>query len=336
MMAGLAIQQSARIMRTWIIGSGADCDVVVAQPRVSRRHCRFTELADGYLVEDLGSSNGTYVNGERITEETRVLAGDRITLGALVPMPWPPTSGVPGATVLRIGRVADNDIVLDDPRVSGYHARLIVSDSRTLIEDTGSANGTFVSTRSETQGDTRRSPWREADTVYFGSLAVPATRLLPARTMPEDRGSRSLRRSSEPRVPRRTPGAPQPSIGHAPRPSPAGRSLLLAQAPVHRRPLILVVLAGRWLRPATAASWPAVAESIASTTFALAIGGGLAGRIARRLGVPGRAVAAEIESGSSRPGSSPRRVSGSRPSAIQSPWPSAPVLLGDRPLWGAT
>ncbi len=111
-------------MRTWIIGSGADCDMVVAQPRVSGRHCRFTELADGYLVEDLGSSNGTYVNGERIAEATRVSAGDRITLGAIVPMPWPPASGVPGATVIRIGRAADNDIVLDDSRVSSHHARL--------------------------------------------------------------------------------------------------------------------------------------------------------------------------------------------------------------------
>ena len=79
-------------MRTWIIGIAEDCDIVVAQPRVSRRHCRFTELADGYLIEDLGSSNGTYVNGERIAAGTRVSAGDRITLGALVPMPWPPAS----------------------------------------------------------------------------------------------------------------------------------------------------------------------------------------------------------------------------------------------------
>src|SRR5215470_9355438 len=131
-------------MRSWIIGSGSDCDIVVAQPRVSRRHCRFTELADGYLVEDLGSSNGTYVNGERIAEAMRVSAGDAITLGALVPMPWPPSSGAPGATVLRIGRKPENDIVLDDARVSSYHARLIVSEAGTLIEDAGSSNGTFL------------------------------------------------------------------------------------------------------------------------------------------------------------------------------------------------
>lgn len=91
-------------MRTWLIGSRADCDLVVAEPKVSGRHCRFTELADGGLVEDLGSSNGTYVNGVRISGTTHVSASDRITLGALVPMPWPPASSMPWATVLRIGR----------------------------------------------------------------------------------------------------------------------------------------------------------------------------------------------------------------------------------------
>src|SRR5262245_25452338 len=158
-------------MRTWIIGSGGDCDIVVAQPRVSRRHCRFSELADGHLVEDLGSSNGTYVNGERIAAETRVSSGDTITLGALVPMPWPPASGVPGATVLRIGRAADNDIVLDDARVSSHHARLIVSGTRTLIEDAGSSNGTFLN--SPDRRVTEATLLAATDTVYFGSLTVP-------------------------------------------------------------------------------------------------------------------------------------------------------------------
>ena len=37
-------------MRTWIIGSGADCDLVVERPTVSGRHCRLTETFDGYLV----------------------------------------------------------------------------------------------------------------------------------------------------------------------------------------------------------------------------------------------------------------------------------------------
>ena len=135
-------------MRTWTIGSAGDCDVVVTQRTVSAHHCRLTEIADGYVLEDLASSNGTYVNGERIASATRVSASDVISLGITVPMPWPDAAASPGARVVRIGRDADNDIVIDDPRVSGSHPRFIVSGSQTLIEDLRSSNGTFVNSRS--------------------------------------------------------------------------------------------------------------------------------------------------------------------------------------------
>ncbi len=106
--------------------------------------------------------------------------------------------------VVRIGRMADNDIVLDDPRVSSHHARLIVSECRTLIEDTGSANGT-TSIRPITRRR-RRSTLGETDTVYFGSLAVPAAPTLVAATdgargdvaaipPPISRSRRSIRRN---------------------------------------------------------------------------------------------------------------------------------------------
>ena len=56
-------------------------------------------------------------------------------------MPWPSEL----AKFIRIGRIAGNDIVLDDPRVSSHHARLmIVGGSDALIEDLGSSNGTFL------------------------------------------------------------------------------------------------------------------------------------------------------------------------------------------------
>ncbi len=164
-------------MRTWIVGSDEGCDVVVAQPRVSRRHCRLTESDDGYLLEDLGSSNGTYVNGDRIEAPARVSAGDRITLGALVAMPWPPDSGSPGAMVLRIGRAPENEIVLDDARVSSRHARLLVGPGQTMIEDLGSSNGTFLNAPDNRV--MQAVALSETDTVYFGSLAVPASRLRP-------------------------------------------------------------------------------------------------------------------------------------------------------------
>lgn len=160
-------------MRSWVIGSSADCDIVVDSPLASGRHCELTQDADDYVLKDLGSTNGTYVNGLRITSPTRVSTGDSITLGRTVPLPWPSEL----TKYVSIGRLADNDIVLDDVRVSGHHARLIVvAGSQTSIEDIGSSNGTFLNSADRrVTGPTRIS---ESDTVYFGTLAVPAARLL--------------------------------------------------------------------------------------------------------------------------------------------------------------
>jgi pSer/pThr/pTyr-binding forkhead associated (FHA) protein len=62
------------------IGRGQDCELVLRDSRVSRRHARVA-ARDGVLVlTDLGSTNGTRVNGDRVTE-VALGAGDRIELG---------------------------------------------------------------------------------------------------------------------------------------------------------------------------------------------------------------------------------------------------------------
>jgi pSer/pThr/pTyr-binding forkhead associated (FHA) protein len=48
---------------------------------VSGRHARFLRAADADMVEDLGSTNGTYVNGERVNGPRHLLAGDLVTIG---------------------------------------------------------------------------------------------------------------------------------------------------------------------------------------------------------------------------------------------------------------
>ena len=203
-------------MRTWIIGSAGDCDLVVARPTVSGRHCRLTETPGGFLLEDLGSSNGTYVNGMRIGSATRVSPADAITLGLTILMPWPATAGAPGVTVIGIGRDPDNTIVIDDPRVSGRHARLLViAGSKALIEDLGSSNGTFVN--SPDRRVTQAVPITQSDVLYLGSLAIPAARLLPAQPKLETAV-----------VPPMAPLAP-PRLAPAPRPLPVP---VVAPAPI--------------------------------------------------------------------------------------------------------
>lgn len=73
----------------WLIGSAEDCDLVVQHPNVSAHHCRLTRTAVGWSLEDLRSSNGTFVNRVRVVDPLAVSQQDRITLGQSVEMPWP-------------------------------------------------------------------------------------------------------------------------------------------------------------------------------------------------------------------------------------------------------
>ncbi|MEN9799503.1 MAG: hypothetical protein RL653_3200 [Pseudomonadota bacterium] len=81
------------------IGRESGCDVAVYDAGVSRKHARIF-LQDGVLyVEDLGSSNGTLLNGERISEPTELQAGDALTTGPVVfsfsPTELPEQAGPP-------------------------------------------------------------------------------------------------------------------------------------------------------------------------------------------------------------------------------------------------
>ena len=98
-------------MQSWVIGSRAECDVVVNSPLASGRHCQSTHGPDGLILVDLGSTQGTYVDGHRITAATRITPAQEITIGQTMPMPWPADL----VKFVRIGRVEGNNIVLDDP-----------------------------------------------------------------------------------------------------------------------------------------------------------------------------------------------------------------------------
>jgi DNA-binding CsgD family transcriptional regulator len=67
------------------IGRGDECDVrLPGDGTVSRVHATLTAAADGWLLADAGSRNGTFVNGRRLAEPARVVATDRILIGNFV------------------------------------------------------------------------------------------------------------------------------------------------------------------------------------------------------------------------------------------------------------
>ncbi len=249
-------------MRTWVIGSSVDCDVVVDSPLVSARHCQLTYGPEGYVLKDLGSTNGTYVNGLGIAAPKGLNPGDSITLARTVSFTWPREV----TTSTRIGRLPDNDIVLDDGTVSGHHVRLIaVAGIQTLIEDLGSSNGTYLN--STARRVSSPTPISESDTLYFGALAVPAARLL-AGLGGANAGARRPASTTDIGRPPRVPADATSAV-------PARGGLpwlplcLLAKAPVFA--LLTVAIFGRAPVAASTTLSASVGQAVASITFALAL-----------------------------------------------------------------
>ncbi len=66
-----------------VIGRREDCDLRIPLGDISRKHCRLIKDGEALRIEDLGSSNGTFLNGERV-QESIVNPGDTVQLGPVV------------------------------------------------------------------------------------------------------------------------------------------------------------------------------------------------------------------------------------------------------------
>jgi len=66
-----------------VVGRSSDLDMVLVEDMVSRKHARINLQTDGIWIEDLGSTNGTFVNGEKI-KRARLKEGDRILIGTSI------------------------------------------------------------------------------------------------------------------------------------------------------------------------------------------------------------------------------------------------------------
>ena len=83
----LVVERGPRAGMTWIIKEGTttvgrhpDSDIFLDDITVSRHHCRFRSEGSVFTVEDSGSTNGTYVNGERI-DQGALRPGDEVIIG---------------------------------------------------------------------------------------------------------------------------------------------------------------------------------------------------------------------------------------------------------------
>ncbi|MCC6464232.1 MAG: FHA domain-containing protein [Planctomycetes bacterium] len=149
------------------LGRGEEADHRLPGKTASRIHAQVFQREGAWHVEDLGSSNGTLVNGKRIAAPTALKPGDEITIGefkltlegdpprapkraelSVARLVYQP-AGKPATELvlherITIGRRPDNSLQIDQKAVSGHHLEVLNQGGTYLLRDLGSSNGTFV------------------------------------------------------------------------------------------------------------------------------------------------------------------------------------------------
>lgn len=191
---------------TSVIGRTPDNTIPLPHDEVSRHHAQLLVDGSGCCISDLGSTNGTFVNGIRLGQQRpeRLREGDVLQIGPFalglafasgrngpVRVDFPPVRlDVPPARLdvpperlykaeaaptarfdlaqkpaVRIGRASDNDLVVQHPQVSRYHAVLERTGRDFRLTDLGSTNGTMVNGKRIT----RPQMLREGDAVQIAT-----------------------------------------------------------------------------------------------------------------------------------------------------------------------
>src|SRR4051794_19275481 len=130
-----------------VMGRREDCDFRIPLGDISRKHCRLIKEDNVLKIEDLGSSNGTYVNGKRI-HESELAPGDTVQIGPVV-------------FVLQLdGEPHDDDLAPYQPGTATADADTGGEDAIALEEDapTESSNGERAGEHAESNGEQEREP----------------------------------------------------------------------------------------------------------------------------------------------------------------------------------
>jgi pSer/pThr/pTyr-binding forkhead associated (FHA) protein len=187
------------------IGRGSKNDIVIDDNDVSREHCRLVRTSEHYELQDNNSTNGTFVNGQRVTTGRELHSGQMIELGEMITLEYqrdasalessaesdyaPNLSKVAAVTPsdsfalvveigptprriytlkadnITLGRDLSNDIVVQDPEVSRWHLQLFRNPDGYSVKDMGSTNGTVLNGIRLTGS----KPLKVFDTVELGT-----------------------------------------------------------------------------------------------------------------------------------------------------------------------
>ena len=157
--------------KQWVVGYHSECDFRIEGATISGMHCKITLASHQVLISDLNSTNGTYINQERIQNTKRLGCLDLLTLGrdhrVILPERMLHDEELPEAQVYFIGKGEGNECQLESRVVSTFHARVIHNDQRLIVEDLGSRNGTFLSRDQSPEIRITRKSVRHDDKIRF-------------------------------------------------------------------------------------------------------------------------------------------------------------------------
>jgi len=192
------------VIRPGLNAVGREGDVLFADPRVSRKHAQIKSENGVMSIEDIGSTNGTFLNGARLQpgESKAINPGDTVSFGGLelklslpgqagatnilqsnktAAMNAAPQVEAPPAVLVgegqefplkkgvnTFGRKSANDVQIADPYVSGKHGEIEIAEEGIYLTDTGSTNGTMLNdAKLNPNQRTRITP---SDEIRLGSL----------------------------------------------------------------------------------------------------------------------------------------------------------------------
>ena len=156
---GEAIKELPLDKDQMVLGRDKKCDIHLDDRGLSRKHAMLESRGGAIWISDLGSSNGTYVNGEPITSSICLHSGDTISIGLYhVRLEGLDEiqSGTPILTLngpegvhrfaltgeqITIGRGQKNDISIPHKSISRKHILIRIENEKFVVEDMGSQNG---------------------------------------------------------------------------------------------------------------------------------------------------------------------------------------------------
>lgn len=183
---------------------GREGDIQLGEPKASRRHAMITLDGDNLTLEDLGSTNGTSLNGTKLSQgspqplkagdsvqfagfemklsmpgaaqKTAIVSANKTAAISAAPRVEQPPAFLVGENleaplksgVNSFGRKAENDVQIADGYVSGKHGAIELADDGIYITDVGSTNGTMLS--GAKLSPNMRTKMTEDDEIQIGSL----------------------------------------------------------------------------------------------------------------------------------------------------------------------